>query len=212
MKHIHWFEHISATSRIIIFTLSCVGAFASSTSAQTRHTEGSTRGFSLAGHLAVIGVNPDSFDLKRLATNPTRTTMAGGGLTVAYGLNDWLTIALTGDARESGNDRHVAFADLGAQVFLPGGSRVRPHLDLALTGRRAEFDAASNEIDSRGAGLSVGGGALYFLSRSFALDAALLWTPGDLDRYADGERVKDVDAIGVSGTRFLIGVRWFPGR
>jgi hypothetical protein len=133
-------------------------------------------------------------------------------LTVAYGLNDWLTIALTGDGRESGNDRHVVFADLGAQVFLPRASRVRPHLDLELTGRRAEFDVSSDEIDGRGAGLSVGGGALYFLSRSFALDAALLWTPGGLDRYADGERVKDVDAIGVSATRFLIGVRWFPGR
>jgi hypothetical protein len=35
---------------------------------------------------------------------------------------------------------------------------------------------------------------------------------GDLDRYADGERVKDVGAIDVSGTRFLIGVRSYPWR
>jgi hypothetical protein len=30
--------------------------------------------------------------------------------------------------------------------------------------------------------------------------------------FADGERVKDVGAIDVSGTRFLIGVRWYPWR
>jgi opacity protein-like surface antigen len=212
MKHIDWFEHISATSRIVIVTLSCAGAFPSPTSAQTHHPEGSTRGFSLGGHVAVIGVNPDAFDMNGQATNPARLTMTGGGLTVAYGLNEWFTIALTGDGRESEHDRHFTFADIGAQVFLPGGSRLRPHFDIALTGRRAEFDAASDEIDTRGAGWSVGGGALYFLSRSFALDAALLWTGGGLDRLADGERVTDVDAIGVSGTRFLIGVRWFAGR
>jgi len=45
-----------------------------------------------------------------------------------------------------------------------------------------------------------------------ALDATLLWTAGDLDRYADDERVKGVGAVDVSGTRFLIGVRWYPWR
>jgi hypothetical protein len=67
-------------------------------------------------------------------------------------------------------------------------------------------------MDTRGSSLSVGGGLLYFVSRSFALDAAVVWTPGDLDQYADGERIKDAQAIGVSGTRFLIGVRWFLRR
>jgi len=95
---------------------------------------------------------------------------------------------------------------------LPRGNRLRPHLDVALTGRRAEFDVATGAIDTRGAGWSIGGGVLCFLSRSFALDAALLRTTGDLDQYADDERVKDVDALGVSGTRFLIGVRWYPWR
>jgi hypothetical protein len=60
--------------------------------------------------------------------------------------------------------------------------------------------------------VSFGGGVVYFLSRSFALDATLLRTTGDLDRYADGERVKGVDAVDVSATRFLIGVRWYPWR
>jgi hypothetical protein len=79
VKQIHWLEHISATTRIIIFALSSVGALATSTSAQTRHPEGSTRGFSLGGHFAVIGVNPDSFGLNGQAANPRRATMAGGG-------------------------------------------------------------------------------------------------------------------------------------
>jgi hypothetical protein len=211
MKSITWFEHISATSRIVMFTLSCAGAVSSSTSAQT-HDPGGSSGFSLGGHLAVISVNPDSFDLNHQPTDRSVPTATGGGLTFAYGLNEWFTIALNGDGRESENDRHFAFADIGAQVFLPGKNRLRPHLDIALTGRRAEFDTPSEEIDTRGAGLSLGGGALYFVSRSFALDGALLWTSGHLDRYADGERVKALDGIRISETRFLLGVRWFPGR
>jgi Outer membrane protein beta-barrel domain len=211
MKHIDWFEHISATSRIVLLTLSCAGAFPSSTSAQTHAPEGFTKGFSVGGHIAVIGVDPGSFDPNHQAPDPARVTLTGGGLTVAYGLNEWLTLTLTGDGHESENDRHFAFADIGAQVFLPRGRRVRPHLDVALTGRRADLDAAGNPIDTRGAGVSVGGGALYFLSPSFAFDAALMWTPGDLHRYADGRRVRDLDAVGVSAMRFLVGVRWFAG-
>ena len=212
MKYIDWFEHISATSRIVIFALSCAVAFSSSASAQAHEPEGSTSGFSLGGHVATIGVNPDSFDLNGQATNRTVLIGTGSGLTIAYGVTEWLTIALNGDGRESENDRHFAFADIGAQVFLPAKSRLRPHFDIALTGRRADFDARGEEIDARGAGLSLGAGALYFVSRSFALEGALLWTPGDLHRYVDGERVKDLDAIGVSGTRALFGIRWFPGR
>jgi len=155
MKWIDWFEEISGTARVIIFTLCCTGVFASST---------------------------------------------------------WLTVALNGDGRESGDDRHLTFADLAAQFFLPGWNRLRPHLDVALTGRRAEFEAAGGAIDTRGAGWSVGGGVLYYLSRSFALDATLLRTAGELDRFADGERVKGVGAIDVSETRFLIGVRSYPWR
>jgi len=143
---------------------------------------------------------------------PSRVTAGGGGLFVAYGVNEWLTVFLNGDGHESEDDRHVTFADIGVQFFLPAGRRVRPHLDVALTGRRTEFTTTSGAIDARGASLSIGGGLLYFVSRSVALDAAVLWTRGDLDQYAEGERVKEADPIGVSGTRVLIGVRWFPRR
>jgi hypothetical protein len=212
MKWIDWFEEVSAKSRVVIFTLCCTGVFASSTWAQTHQPDPSTRGFSFGGHIAVVGANPDQFDLNGQSTNPVRVTTAGGGLTVAYGVNEWLTVALNGDGRESEDDRHLSFADLGAQFFLPGWNRLLPHFDVALTGGRVEFEAAGGAIDTRGAGLSVGGGVLYFLSRSFALDGTLLRTAGDLDPSADGERVKDVGAIDVSGTRFLIGVRWYPWR
>jgi Outer membrane protein beta-barrel domain len=212
MKNIHWFETTRGTARIVVFTRCCTGAFAPSASAQTPASESSTRGFSLGGHAAVIGSNSDAFDLNGQPTDPPRVTVAGGGVMVAYGATEWLTVTLNGDGHESGDDRHLSFGDIGAQFFLPGWNRLLPHFDVALTGRRAEFEAAGAAIDTRGAGLSVGGGVLYFLSRSFALDATLLRTAGDLDRYADGERVKDVGAIDVSGTRFLIGVRWYPWR
>jgi hypothetical protein len=212
MKNIHWFETTRGTARIVVFTLCGTGAFAPSASAKPPASESSTRGFSLGGHVAVIGSNPDSFDLNGQPTDPPRVTVAGGGVMVAYGVTEWLTVTFNGDGRESGDDRHLSLSDIGAQFFLPGWNRLLPHLHVALTERRAEFEAAGGAIDTRGAGLSVGGGVLYFLSRSFALDATLLRTAGDLDRYADGERVKDVGAIDVSGTRFLIGVRWYPWR
>ena len=212
MKDICWFEDICRTFRIVILTLCCAGALASSSWAQTQPGAWSARGFSLGGHVAIVGSNPDSFDLNGQRTDPARLTTAGGGLTIAYGVKEWFTVALNGDGREDGDDRHLSFADVGAQFFLPSENRLRLHFDVALTGRRAEFDVATGAIDTRGAGVSVGGGVLCFLSRSFALDATLLRTAGDLDRYADDERITDVDAIGVSGTRFLMGVRWYPWR
>src|SRR5262249_37463903 len=181
------------TTRLILI-LCGTGAFVSSAWGQTPTRDSSTRGFSIGGHIAVVGSNPDSFDLNGRPTDPARMTTAGGGLIVAYGVNEWLTVALTGDGGESGDDRHLTFADIGAQFFLPAWNRLHPHLDVALTGRRAEFEAAGGAFDTRRGGLSVGGGVLYFVSRSFALDATLLRTAGDLDQYADGERVKDVGA------------------
>jgi hypothetical protein len=212
MKCMDWFEELLRTTRLLILTLCCMGVFASPSGAQTHRSDPPTRGFSVGGHVAVIGTNPDQFDLDGQSTNPAGVTITGGGLMVAYGVTDWLTVVLNGDGRERGDDRHLSFGDIGAQVLLPGGNGLRPHIDVALTGRRAEFEAATGATDTRGAGVSFGGGVVYFLSRSFALDATLLRTAGDLDRYADGERVKDVDAIDVSGTRFLIGVRWYPWR
>ena len=199
-------------SRALIVTLCSTAALAFPASAQTQTPDFSTRGFSLGGHAAVIGANPDSFGENGHRTDPEGLTAGGGGLIVAYGVNEWLSVALNGDGHESEDDRDLTLADIGVQFFLPARGRVRPHLDVALTGRRTEFTTTSRAIDTRGASLSIGGGFLYFVSRSLAFDAALLWTRGDLDQYADGERVKDADPIGVSGTRFLIGVRWFPRR
>src|SRR5262245_19431803 len=168
MKWIVWFEEISGTTRVVIFTLCCTGLFASSTWAQTHQMDPSTRGFSFGGHVAVIGANPDQFDLNGHLMNPATMSTAGGGLTNAYGLTEWLTFTLNADGRESEDDRHLSFGDIGAQFFLPGWNNVLPHLDIALTGHRAEFDTANGAIDTRGSGVSLGGGVQHFLSRSFA--------------------------------------------
>lgn len=106
MKWIDWFEKIPETVRVVIFTLCCTGVFPSSTRAQTHQPDPSTRGFLFGGQAAVIGANPDQFDLNGLL----------------------------------------------------------PHFDVALTARRADFEAACGAIDTCGAQLSVGGGVLYFLS------------------------------------------------
>jgi hypothetical protein len=212
MKDMDWFEELLGTTRGLILAVCCTITLATPAWAQTHTPDSSTRGFSLGGHVTVIGANPDSFNVNGQRMDPARETAVGGGFTVAYGVNEWLTVAYNGDGRESEDDRHLTFGDIGVQLFLRGSNRARPHADVALTGRRTEFTANSRAMDTRGSSLSVGGGLLYFVSRSFALDAAVVWTPGDLDQYADGERIKDAQVIGVSGTRFLIGVRWFLRR
>jgi hypothetical protein len=55
MKWIDWFEGISRTARVVIFTLSCTGVFGTFTWARTHGPDPSTRGFSSGGHVAVIG-------------------------------------------------------------------------------------------------------------------------------------------------------------
>jgi hypothetical protein len=55
MKWIDWFEGISRTARVVIFTLSCTGVFATSTWPQTHRPDPSTRGFSSGGHIPLIG-------------------------------------------------------------------------------------------------------------------------------------------------------------
>src|SRR5262245_5967832 len=150
MKYRDWFEELFTDSRVLIVTLFWTVALASPTSAQTQTPDFSTRGFSLGGHAAVIGANPDSFGENGRRTDPARVTAGGGGLVVAYGVNGWLTVALNGDGHESEDDRHLTFADIGVQFFPPAGGRVRPHLDVALTGRRTEFTRASRAIDTRG--------------------------------------------------------------
>jgi len=68
--NIDWFENIGRTSRIVILTLCCAGAMVSSSSAQTQPRDSSARGFSVGGHVAIVGSNPDSFDLNGQNTIP----------------------------------------------------------------------------------------------------------------------------------------------
>lgn len=190
----------------------CAGLLPVCASAQTPPPD-STKGFSVGGHVAVIDSHPDPFDLNGQHTDIEGVTTAGGGASVGYGVTNWLTFVLNGDGHESDEDRHQAFGDIGLQFVLPGESGVRPHLDIALTGRRAGFEASMGTVDTRGASFSLGGGVLYFVSRSFVLDATLLRTAGDLDhQYVDDKRVSDKDPINISATRLLVGVRWYPGR
>jgi hypothetical protein len=209
MKQLAWFENMFIVVRVAIVL--CVGLLPVCASAQTP-PPASTKGFSVGGHVAIIDSHPDAFDLAGQRTDIEGVTTAGGGASVAYGVTNWLTFVLNGDGRESDEDRHQVFADIGVQFVLPGGSRFRPHLDIALTGRRAEFEASTGTVDTRGASVSLGGGVLYFMSRSLALDATLLRTAGDLDQYVDDKRVTDEEPINISATRLLLGVRWYPGR
>jgi hypothetical protein len=71
-----------------------------------------TTGFFVGGHVSV--------------------EIANGGTA----FTDSLTVYLSGDGRESEEDRHLAHGDLGVELFLPGEQRLRPHIGMALTAPR----------------------------------------------------------------------------
>jgi opacity protein-like surface antigen len=193
-----------------VVCLCCLLLPAASSAQQTQPW--STKGFSVGGHLSIATAGADTTVVDGQPVNVDRVTGVGGGLFLGYGITDWLTIYLNGDGRESGEDLHLTHADIGARYSFLSGQRVRPHLDAAITGKRAEFDTGSPALDTRGAGWTVGGGVSWFLSRSFAFDASLLQSGGALSRFKDDQRIRDVDTVGVNSTRVNIGISWYPGR
>jgi len=182
---------------------------AATTWAEGQPSPASTKGFSIGTHASFGRRDADPVRLGGQLFDTEAGHRTGGGFSLAYGIDDGLTVYLNGDGGE--RDEHVlAHGDLGAQLLLRRGHRLRPHLDVALTGRKAEFEAGPQWLEGRGTGVSFGAGALYFPSSSIALDLTFLRTVGELDRYRDGARA---GSLGTSWTtRANLGIRWYPGR
>lgn len=195
-----------------VMALCAIGLFAEPALAQGQQGPPSTKGFSVGTQMTLASRQAVDGPLNGQPGGADGATRIGGGASVAYGITEWLTLYMNGDGAEAEEDRVLAFGDIGARIFPTRGQRLRPYLDLAFTGRKAEFDAGTQTIDARGAGWSFGGGALYFLTSSLALDASVTQSVGGLDQFRDGTRAKNLEAIDVNSTRVSIGIRWYPGR
>jgi len=169
--------------RRIVLGLCLVGILGPATWAEAAQGKPATKGFWVEGHFTLGSGDGAEVRLNGEVLKTKRETNVGGGLSVAYGATEWLTVYLNGDGTEGDEEHVLSHGDLGAQVFLRSGHRLRPHLDVALTGRRVVLDAGAQTIDARGSGLSLGGGVVYFLSSALALDATLLRSVGELDQF-----------------------------
>ncbi len=150
----------------------------------------------------------------------------GIGLRAGYGFSNRFTLYLGIDGagmnggngflgHESDDDYGMVYVELGGRFHFRSGRKLVPYADAALSviGLGYEGSGAFDNIDIAygGAGLSLGGGALYFLSPTVALDAGMVFTPGSLmEREVDGDW-EDAD-IKLTGARIHFGLSFYPFR
>lgn len=163
----------------------------------------------LQAHLNGTGLSVDGSDAE---------SGSGFGIKIGYGFSPLFTLyaGLDGASMDGvgGTDYGYGLFDIGGQFnFRSGANALVPYLDVALTGQAAVFDEAGEEVTFSGAGFTFGGGLKYFLSPVIALDASLTATVGSFTTVEyDGVSVSDEDGLDSSGSRFSLGVSWYPVR
>lgn len=150
----------------------------------------------------------------------------GLGLRVGYGFNDRFTLylgvegaGLTGsrgfDGLGSDEEYGIAYVELGSRFHFRPGRKLVPYADAAISVIGLGYDGTGgydgNDVTYGGAGVSLGGGVLYFLSPTLALDGGLAFTPGSLLEQHVGGQTEDVD-IKLTGARIHVGLTFYPFR
>jgi hypothetical protein len=172
-------------------------------------------GFSLGAALSSTSITFEDDD-----GNVTNTGV-GLGLRLGYGLTQRLAlyVELHGSAMTDEDDDEyiLGHADLGLRYALGSqAAALRPFLDFAVTARTIRYDFEDNDFDVSslefiGAGLSLGGGAYYFLTRSIALEGSVKFMRGSFDRGREDEGSWiDLDdaAFDANSMRINLGLRW----
>ena len=142
----------------------------------------------------------------------------GGGLAlrVGYGFSPLFTLygGVSGAAVEGDRIGEYDFTagEIGARFSFNRGRALRPYLDVALRGVRAEAEDVDFEIS--GGAIAVGGGVAYFLSPTVALDAALRFGGGRADEVQLGQVSFDVseDELDFGEARLSVGLTAYPFR
>jgi hypothetical protein len=183
---------------------------AGAASAQPANTSGLFVQLALDGQS--LNFNEDDFD----------ETDDGGGLALraGYGVSRVVTLYLgASGARVDGETNGVindeydwAAGEIGARFNLLPSARLVPYLDVALRGVAATYDEA--DLEFRGGGIALGGGASYFVSPTVALDAALRIGGGGFEEVQLGGLSADIDPddFGYGEGRLSLGVTFYPLR
>ena len=150
----------------------------------------------------------------------------GLGLRAGYGFSDRFTLYLGIEGAgvkggrgfeglEANDDYGLVYLELGSRFHFRRGRQLVPYADLAVSvigvGYEGTGSYAQDDITYGGAGLSLGGGVLYFLSETIALDGGLSFTPGSLMEVDIDGRTEDVD-IALTGARLHVGITLYPFR
>lgn len=171
-----------------------------------------TTGFSVGLHAEGRSFDTDTDD------DFEEFTGGGLGLELAYGFSSGLALFLdvsgggldSDDADEEAIDGSVTL-DLGARVNFGGGRRsLVPFLEAAVSGIALAEDDLGSDMIFGGAGVTIGGGVQYFVSRTLSLNAGLRWTNGALTTVeVDGDQ-EDLDDQHFDSSRLILGATWHP--
>jgi hypothetical protein len=178
--------------------------------------QSTTRGFNLGAHLGGSSLKVEDGD--------TRDDGAGGGIHVGYGFNRVIMLFLQIDGAGFMLDEGtiqgewtMAHVDLGARFhFASSLRRWVPYLQGSLTGRGVavqdpvvENDEVE-EVGFAGGGFSGGGGLLFYLKETLALEAQLMVTGGEFNEFKINNVTVSGLEIDATSSRFNLGVSWWP--
>jgi hypothetical protein len=203
-------------ARALIATL-LLGASPLIAGAQTASAPGSAgaRGWFLGIGLHFSGINADDL---------SEDTEVGTGafLQAGFGFTPRLALFLEGsgaqmDSEDSDETWMLSHGDLGLRYhFWAPGRRFVPFVEGAVSGWAgtdddAEFGTQRGELEITGAGLTFGGGFLYYFTNRLALAGHLKFTRGEFNSVRFENVTVDGFDIDATSTRVNLGVSWFLG-
>lgn len=211
--------HTRSSTRILGFalaSLAVVPALAAAQSAPepTGFDPSNTRGFFLNVRSGGYGVG---FEGDRDGTG------GGFGVRMGYGISDRTTLFAgaeggnisRGDGFQGlrqGDDYGLLYLDLGARFHFRMDTRLVPFLEASVNVLGVWFDNELNQDATYGgAGATLGGGLLYFVTPQVALEGAALLGGGSLMTSDIGGVERD-ESIGLAGVRIQVGVSVYPNR
>jgi opacity protein-like surface antigen len=191
-------------------TVLALAAAAPPALAQTDGPEGSSaRGLSLGMYVSSASLF--------IVENRSTTYGSGIGLSVGYGVTDRFGLhASTSGAvlkPSASNIWLLGHADLEARwTFASEARRWAPHLAVGVGARTASFDVLDEEAEKdwrSDPGITLGGGASWFVAPGVSLDASLRHSFGNLGdmRCPQGGEVASTCA---TSTRLNLGASWYP--
>ncbi len=148
----------------------------------------------------------------------------GFGLQLGYGFTSQLAIVLSGTAAAMKSDERddytlTHYDVMGRYSFTGPTRRLVPFVEAGYTRRELSMDdvtldlgnsPSTDDISVTGNGITLGGGAQYYVSPKLALGVGLKWTTGDLTTVKFGNVSIDGQDIDSKTLRLDLGVTWYP--